>query len=98
MRLNIYAEELTLDTALVTKDASTGRIYYGIRFYLKSPKALHHGENDDDRSAVTIWVPWTARRGHNPGLVQQLLTQLLGRVAGVQQGSDQVIEPDAPED
>lgn len=60
IRLNLYAEELTDEVALVTKTAAnTGITHYGVRFFLKSPDALHNTELDDDRSAVTFWIPET---------------------------------------
>jgi hypothetical protein len=52
--MNIYSQELTRDIELVTKEAE-GITYYGVRVYLKSPEALHHTPEDDDRSAVTFW-------------------------------------------
>jgi len=57
MRVNIYAEELTSEFRIVKKKADTGKIFLGVRFFLKSPKSLHHTEEDDDRSAVTFWGP-----------------------------------------
>lgn len=41
------------------------RTFYGIRMYLASPSELHHSPQDDDRSAITFWVPWTRRNGHD---------------------------------
>lgn len=54
MRINIYSEELTSRVEKITKEAN-GRIFYGLRFYLQSPEALHHTPDDDDASAVTFW-------------------------------------------
>jgi hypothetical protein len=60
MRINIYNEELTNEIEVVSKtvnDAEFGeRTFLGFRFYLESPDVLHHGDIDDDRSAVTLWV------------------------------------------
>lgn len=55
MRVNVYEEELTDEVTLVSTTAETGKVFYGVRFYLKSAIALHHTEEDDDRSAVTFW-------------------------------------------
>lgn len=58
MRLNIYSQELTREVELVSKVADdTGIRYYGIRLYLASPDILHHTDEDDDRSAITFWIP-----------------------------------------
>jgi len=61
MRVNIYAEELPECRPLerVTKLSETGRRYYGVRLFLKSPKELHDRDGDDDRSAITFWGPRT---------------------------------------
>ncbi len=57
MRINVYSQELTAEVELISKTSNTGRTYYGIRLYLASPDILHHTPDDDDRSAITFWVP-----------------------------------------
>lgn len=57
MRINIYSQELTKEFELVSKTADTGITYYGVRMYLASPDILHHTADDDDRSAITFWLP-----------------------------------------
>lgn len=57
MRINVYSQELTKEIELVSKTADTGITYYGIRLYLASPDILHHTAEDDDRSAITFWIP-----------------------------------------
>ncbi len=57
MRMNIYSQELTKSTEVVRKKADTGITYYGVRMYLASPDILHHTPDDDDRSAITFWLP-----------------------------------------
>jgi hypothetical protein len=58
MRINIYSQELTKEITVIQKQAAdTGILYYGIRMYLASPDILHHTEQDDDRSAITFWIP-----------------------------------------
>lgn len=84
MRINVYAEELTDVTELVTKtvtDAKFGtRTFYGVRFYLESPAVLHADPDDDDRSAITLWVPWTRAGGHDFGTVADVLGELSERL------------------
>lgn len=67
MRINIYAEELTDRVEVVTKrpDNHPGETFYGIRLYLASPDELHVTPDDDDSSAITVWVPWTRAGGND---------------------------------
>jgi hypothetical protein len=58
VRINVYAQELTKDIELVHSFvADTGITYYGVRIYLHSSDLLHHTPEDDDRSAITFWIP-----------------------------------------
>lgn len=57
MRINVYSQELTKEVELVSKTADTGITYHGVRLYLASPDILHHTPTDDDRSAITFWLP-----------------------------------------
>lgn len=58
MRINVYSQELTKEIALVSKRAAdTGITYHGVRLFLASPDILHHTKEDDDRSAITFWIP-----------------------------------------
>jgi hypothetical protein len=57
MRINVYSQELTHEVKLISKEADTGVTYFGARMYLASPDILHHTEDDDDRSAITFWIP-----------------------------------------
>lgn len=81
MRINVYAEEITEETELVTKtvtdDKFGTRTFYGIRMYLASPDVLHSDPADDDRSAITLWVPWTRAGGHDFTTVHYVLCALL---------------------
>lgn len=75
MRINVYAEELTQDVEIVRKapENHPDVEFRGVRMYLASPNELHDGPDDDDRSAITIWVPWTRAGGHKPDVVTSLL-------------------------
>lgn len=68
MRVHIYSQEIDLNPSsvqIVETTADTGRTYYGLRFYLHSAPQLHHAADDDDRSAVTFWLPGRpGRPGH----------------------------------
>jgi hypothetical protein len=58
MRINVYAEELTDEVEIVKKKIKDGREFLAVRLYLKSAKELHATPSDDDRSAITFWVPY----------------------------------------
>lgn len=57
MRINVYSQELTREVSLVTKADEHGNVHYGVMLFIRSPKCLHHTPDDDDRSAVTYWLP-----------------------------------------
>ena len=57
MRVNVYSQELTEEVKVITKVSNTGLKYIGIQLMLHSSDKLHHTENDDDRSAITFWLP-----------------------------------------
>lgn len=56
MRVNVYNEELTSELEVIRTTSDTGRIFTGVRFLLASSPRLHATEQDDDRSAVTLWA------------------------------------------
>jgi len=89
VRINVYAEELTGETAVVTKEVTDDkfgtRTFYGVRFFLASPPELHSDPEDDDRSAITLWVAWTRKGGHNFIPVGELLDSLLSRLIEAQE-------------
>src|SRR5437660_12082418 len=72
MRVNVYAEELPAlsvttsgrDIAIVEKVVD-GKHFYAIRLFLQSSPMLHNTTTDDDRSAITFWVPWTRLEGND---------------------------------
>ena len=55
--MSVYSQELTKEVMPVSKIADTGIRYYGVRLMLASPDILHHSPEDDDRSAITFWIP-----------------------------------------
>lgn len=62
MRVNIYSQELTDEVYLGGKESNTGTIYSYVQFVLHSSPKLHHPPADDDRSAVTFWLPKSQER------------------------------------
>jgi len=73
MKINVYNEELTERVEFGTKIAGTGVKFYGISFYLASPKELHSSPSDDDSSAVTFW-------GDTPEKLRRLLSTALKEI------------------
>lgn len=57
MRVNIYSQELTPEVQVDAKKSNTGRVYRAVRLILHSSPMLHHPPEDDDRSAITFWLP-----------------------------------------
>jgi hypothetical protein len=62
MRINVYSQELTDEVKLIKKASNTGITYSAVQIMLHSSPMLHHPPEDDDRSAVTFWLPKSAHR------------------------------------
>ena len=62
MRINVYSQELTSEVLLVEKPSNTGVTYHAAQLVLHSSPTLHHPPQDDDRSAVTFWLPRSPSR------------------------------------
>jgi hypothetical protein len=57
MRINVYSQELTPEVLRVEKGSNTGVVYHAAQLILHSSEKLHHPPEDDDRSAITFWLP-----------------------------------------
>ena len=62
MRINVYSQELTSEVNVIEKESNTGLVYSAVQIMLHSSPMLHHPPQDDDRSAVTFWLPKSAER------------------------------------
>ena len=62
MRINVYSQELTDEVQTVEKVSNTGLVYSAVMLMLHSSPLLHHPPRDDDRSAVTFWLPKSQER------------------------------------
>lgn len=62
MRINVYSQELTSEVKTVEKESNTGLVYSAVQMMLHSSPMLHHPPQDDDRSAVTFWLPKSRER------------------------------------
>lgn len=62
MRINVYSQELTPEVISIEKQSNTGIAYHAAQLILHSSPLLHHPPADDDRSAVTFWLPKSQHR------------------------------------
>lgn len=62
MRINVYSQELTSEVNVLEKQSNTGLVYSAVQLMLHSSPMLHHPQQDDDRSAVTFWLPKSQAR------------------------------------
>ena len=62
MRINVYSQELTSEVITVEKESNTGVTYHAAQLVLHSSPMLHHPPMDDDRTAITFWLPKSAER------------------------------------
>jgi len=62
MRINVYSQELTSEVLEIVKQSNTGITYHAAQLVLHSSEKLHHPPLDDDRSAITFWLPKSAHR------------------------------------
>lgn len=76
MRINVYSQELTDEVVSVEKPSNTGVTYSAVQLILHSSDKLHHPPMDDDRSAVTFWLPKSLKR-------RERLAQTFERMAGM---------------
>ncbi len=77
MRINVYSQELTDEVLPLVKKSNTGIVYSAIQFMLHSSERLHHPPKDDDRSAVTFWLPKSAHRREELALAFERAAKLV---------------------
>lgn len=87
MRINVYAEELTEEVKIVEKKIEDGRTFFAVRLFLKSANELHFTPTDDDRSAITFWVPWHDGKNH-PHELTKVLVALANNALTIQNEAD----------
>lgn len=76
MRVNVYSQELTDEVLVIEKESNTGLVYSAVQMILHSSAMLHHPPQDDDRSAVTFWLPKSKER-------RESLAKTFERMAGM---------------
>jgi hypothetical protein len=77
MRINVYSQELTSEAHLIGKESNTGVVYHAVQLMLHSSPMLHHPPQDDDRSAVTFWLPKSAQRRHELANTFRRMAQMI---------------------
>lgn len=76
MRINVYSQELTSEVILIEKESNTDIVYHAAQLILHSSVQLHHPPQDDDRSAVTFWLPKSKAR-------REEMAQAFERIASI---------------
>lgn len=76
MRINVYSQELTNEVVLVAKESNTGVTYHAAQLVLHSSPMLHHPPMDDDRSAVTFWLPKSQHRREEMALAFERIAEI----------------------
>lgn len=87
MRINVYSQELTTETNLLAKESNTGLTYHAVQLMLHSSDRLHHPPADDDRSAVTFWLPKSQHRREALALTFENMAAIV-RTAPAETGLD----------
>jgi len=87
MRINVYSQELTSETHTLEKVSNTGLTYSAVQLMLHSSPMLHHPPADDDRSAVTFWLPKSQSRREEFALTLERLARAV-RAAKPETGLD----------
>jgi hypothetical protein len=87
VRLNVYSQELTNEVKVVEKLSNTGLVYSAVQLMLHSSPMLHHPPQDDDRSAVTFWLPKSQNRREELALAFEEMAEQV-RLARPETGLD----------
>ncbi len=87
MRINVYSQELTDEVIPIEKESNTGTVYSAVQLILHSSPMLHHPPQDDDRSAVTFWLPKSAERRESLAKAFERMAELV-RAAKPETGLD----------
>lgn len=88
MRVNIYSQELTDEVVLVEKASNTDIVYSAVQFIMHSSPRLHHPPEDDDRSAVTFWLPKSQHRRAALARAFRIAADLIENHASKESGAD----------
>jgi hypothetical protein len=96
MRVNVYSQELTDEVLEITKESNTGIVYHAAQLVLLSSFALHHPPEDDDRSAVTFWLPTSLERRESMAIAFEKIAAIFrgssSSLASTLQGQENLID------
>jgi len=87
VRINVYSQELTDEVQEIHKRSNTGVTYSAAQLVLHSSPRLHHPPADDDRSAVTFWLPKSPERREQMALAFERIAHVF-RTAPPETGLD----------
>ena len=87
MRINVYSQEQTNEVQMIAKESNTGIVYHAAQMILHSSEMLHHPPEDDDRSAVTFWLPKSKDRREDMAAAFEKLADIF-RTAPPETGLD----------
>lgn len=76
MRINVYSQELTDEVIHLSKESNTGVVYTAAQLVLHSSPMLHHPPLDDDRSAITFWLPKSQDRREKMALAFETIARI----------------------
>lgn len=79
MRINVYSQELTSEVQTIEKKSNTGLVYSAVQLMLHSSAMLHHPPADDDRSAVTFWLPKSPERREELAMAFERMASMVRR-------------------
>jgi hypothetical protein len=84
VRINVYSQELTKEVSLVKKTSENGVEHFGVRLFFDGSPRLHNRPDDDDRSAITYWLPHNDKFG--PRDLQVVFQTAANILASMKQG------------
>jgi len=87
MRINVYSQELTNEVKELAKESNTGILYHAAQLILHSSPRLHHPPLDDDRSAITFWLPKSHERREEMARAFERIAEIF-RTAPAESGLD----------
>lgn len=82
MRINVYSQELTDEVIPIEKRSNTGLVYSAVQLVLHSSERLHHPPMDDDRSAITFWLPRSKNRREALALAFENMARMVRNAPG----------------
>lgn len=76
MRINVYSQELTAEVLVAEKLSNMNVVYTAAQLILHSSEKLHHPPLDDDRSAITFWLPKSSSRREEMAMAFERIAEI----------------------